>query len=254
MYTMHVHALSNDKPIWACSKHAQKGFCSTLVRFPSASILERALRDHPVPPSIDVFTLTSAKTAAYRARLVKQFASYQGQRYKISVIARACKNGTCPPLFLRILNIGHGYFHRELVSYLAKPRILVTDQTVDVGFDLHRHLDGITTSHILCNVSDMQQLVGRLARISVDRIGTNDTIDVVTPIRTRTLDEFFAKHLNANSSIGEDEDLARQRERDVQRSKDRSLTAAVRDLLGDHPELLQFFERVYSSAICTGVA
>lgn len=254
LYRHHISALPSDKPIWAINdKAATRGFHSTLVRFPTARSLEESLSRYPPPPGLDVFILTSAKSAAYRARLVKRFASHGGQRYKLSVLARAVKNAKCPPLLLKVLTIGHGFFHKELISYIANPRILVTDQTVDVGFDLHRHIDGLTTSHVLCSSGDMQQLVGRLARISVDRIGTRDTIDVVTPLRAKTLDEFFAKHLATESTVGEDEAIVAQRERDSRRAEDRRLTAEMRSVLASHAELGTFFERIYSAAVSSGL-
>jgi hypothetical protein len=256
LYRCHVKSLSADRPIWTINdKTSNHGFCSTLVRFPSARALDDAIKSYPPPPSLDVFVLTSAKSAAYRARLVKRFASHGGQRYKLCVLARAVKNSKCPPLLMRVLTIGGGFFHKELVSYIANPRILVTDQTVDVGFDLHRHIDGLTTSHVLCSTGDVQQLVGRLARISVDRIGSRDTIDVITPIRANTLDEFFAKHLVSESTIGEDEEVIEQRDRDRRRAEDRRLTSEMRTILTGHhnPELGAFFERLYSAAVTSGL-
>ncbi len=256
LYRCHVKSLSADRPIWTINdKMSNHGFCSTLVRFPSARALDEAIKSYPPPPSLDVFVLTSAKSAAYRARLVKRFASHGGQRYKLCVLARAVKNSKCPPLLMRVLTIGGGFFHRELVSYIANPRMLVTDQTVDVGFDLHRHIDGLTTSHVLCSPGDVQQLVGRLARISVDRIGSRDTIDVITPIRANTLDEFFAKHLVSKSTIGEDEEVIEQRDRDRRRAEDRRLTSEMRTVLTGHhnPELGAFFERLYSAAVTSGL-
>lgn len=254
LYRYHISALPPDKPIWAINdKAATHGFHSTLVRFPTARSLDESLSRYPPPPGLDVFILTSAKSAAYRARLVRRFASHGGQRYKLCVLARAVKNAKCPPLLLKVLTIGHGFFHKELISYIANPRILVTDQTVDVGFDLHRHIDSLTTSHVLCSSGDMQQLVGRLARISVDRIGTRDTIDVVTPLRAKTLDEFFAKHLATESTIGEDEAIVAQRERDSRRAKDRRLTTEMRSVLASHAELGTFFERIYSAAVSSGL-
>lgn len=242
LHKVHVDSLPHEDPIWSGGQ--MTGFGSALVRFPSSRALNHATTAHPPPSSVDIFVLTSAHSASYRANLVKKFASHNGNRYKLAVISRAAKNGTCPPLLLKVLTIGHGYFHRELISYIAKPRLLLTDQTIDVGFDLHRHLDGITASHVLCSPTQMQQLVGRLARVCVDRIGIRDSIDVVTPIQEGTLDSYFVKHLNAD--IGESDEVLFQREQDAKRVEVQQAASRIRTLLSSDPELLSLFERLYS--------
>jgi len=61
------------------------------------------------------------------------------------------------------------YFSKTLESFLARPRVLITDTTVSVGFDLHRHIDQIFVAEPPTSRHDFVQLLGRVSRIAVDQ-------------------------------------------------------------------------------------
>jgi hypothetical protein len=82
-------------------------------------------------------------------------------------------------------------------SYLARPRLLLADATVDIGFDLHRHVDGLYISRE--TYVELCQISGRVSRIAVDR-EDQGTFDVYTHCIQDTLDDaLFLKHIGVES-------------------------------------------------------
>jgi hypothetical protein len=234
-----VRAHTAEEPPWSEHSRCAKGFTSALVRFPNKSSIDAALRAHPVPDGVLTFVLTADKSAAYRSRLIKKFASHDGQKVKLAILARAMHRGTAPPMLLQVGALGMG---RLLLSHveqcLARPRLLLADSTVDVGFDLHRHIDGVYMSTIVRTPAELRQITGRVSRIAVD-CADQGTVDVLTRTSPGTLDELFMRHLSTTAA-----------ERGIGESYAPLLKGAnrIRELLSADPQLLQLFEKLWARA------
>jgi hypothetical protein len=188
----HAAATPNPPPPWT---HKALGVTSAIVRFPSKQVLEEVLRRHPIPQQVSVHVLTSDKSASYRSRLIHRFAGRDGQKAGLAVLCRAAERGMAPELFLQVCALGMGtMFLSALEQYLARPRLLLTDASVDVGFDLHRHVDGVYVPRIPSERSDLQQIVGRICRIAPER-RQQGTIDVMSSRYVGTADDLLYKHL-----------------------------------------------------------
>ena len=195
LHSAHAWASPEAPPPWVLMP---SGFASALVRFRTRKHMEDTIEAHPIPKDILVFKLTSDKSAAYRARLVQRFASHDGQKAKLSVLTRALRDSrTCSEMLYRVGRLGLGkLFLSHIETCLARPRLLLADATVDVGFDLHRHVDGIYLSRIPSSYIELCQITGRVSRIAVDR-ENQGTINVFTHCAQDTLDDaLFLKHLN----------------------------------------------------------
>jgi hypothetical protein len=188
----HSRNTPDPPPPWI---HSSLGVTSVVVRFPTKRALEDALQRHPVPSPMASHILTSDKSASYRARLVQRFAGRDGQKMKLTVLNRAARNGTAPELLLKVCALGMGTMFLSFVEQcLAKPRLLLADATVDVGFDLHRHVDGIYVPRLPPNRSELQQIVGRVCRIAAER-NDHGTIDVISHRYLDSIDDILWHHL-----------------------------------------------------------
>ena len=203
LHSVHTRVSPTLPPPWTLQKF---GFSSALIRFSNKQHIEETLKRHPVPVGVLVFVLTTDKSATYRANLIRRFASHDGQRAKLAVLSRAIKNSMAPPSLLRVGDIGSGRFLlSEIEQYLARPRLLLADSTVDVGFDLHRHINSVYVPQMVGTRAELRQLTGRVSRIAVDQ-KDQGTIDVLTNCTDHTLDEvLFSKHLEMEE---EDEKVA----------------------------------------------
>lgn len=205
LYSAHCDALPRSLPLWVGKSIYTRGFTSAIIRFHSKISIEATISKHPVPDNILVFILTTDKSAAYRAKLIKKFASHDGQRAKLNVLSRAFKHKTAPDTLLRVGALGMGrLLLSEVERCLARPRLLLADATVDVGFDLHRHIDGVYMDTILRTPAELRQITGRVSRIAVDR-AKQGSVDVLTKIYPGTLDKLFLNHLNNKSRAEEEE-------------------------------------------------
>jgi hypothetical protein len=237
LYTAHCRAAPTVLPPWAEEANHAKGFTSALVRFPNKSCIDDALRQHPVPPSVLVFVLTTDKSASYRSTLIKKFSSHDGQKAKLGILARAIRMGTAPQALLRVGALGMGrLLLTQVEQCLARPRLLLADSTVDVGFDLHRHINGVYMSNLVRTPAELRQITGRVSRIAVDR-GDQGTIDVLTRTLPGTLDDLFARHLAAADGPVDDSCAPLL-----------GTASRVRQLLSADPEALQLFEKLWSRA------
>lgn len=188
----HARNTPDPPPPWV---HSSLGVTSVVVRFPTKRALEDALQRHPVPSPVVSHILTSDKSASYRARLVQRFAGRDGQKTKLAVLSRAARNGTAPELFLNVCALGMGTMFLSFVEQcLARPRLLLADATVDVGFDLHRHVDGVYMPRLPPNRSELQQIVGRVCRIAVER-KDQGTVDVISHRYRDSIDDILWHHL-----------------------------------------------------------
>ena len=231
LYSLHHDSLPSEPlPLWVVAQ--KTGFTSAIVRFRDKRHIESTLRAHPIPEHMQSFVLTTDKSAAYRARLVRQFASHGGQRAKVLVIKRALKRGKAPEMLLRIGALGMGRFFTDtLERFLARPRLLIADSSVDVGYDLHRHVNAMHIPRLVETRAELLQLTGRVSRIAVDVEDQGD-IEVLANCYDGTLDsELFAKHLLRDESG-----------HGAARSSSEDVVARARRLLASDEEALALFE------------
>lgn len=165
---------------------------SAVVRFPDKKSLERALVDYPVPSGFCCFVLTSDRSASQRAAVVSRFSSRGGNWTKLAVLARALRNERAPSLILSVL--GLSFFLPLVREFLTESRLLIADGTVDVGYDLHRHADGVYVPRLPHSRSDLQQVIGRVSRLAPER-ESQGGIDVIAHRHPGTLDDILWKHL-----------------------------------------------------------
>lgn len=206
LYNMHSKALPSSAPPWSL-REARRNFTAAIVRYQDKRQIESVMKSHPPPKDILPFVLTSDRGAAYRARLVQRFSSHDGQRCKILVLARAFRSGNAPELLLRVGALGMGrMLLRALERFLARQRVLIADKAVDVGFDLHRHLNEVHVPRLVATRAELRQLTGRVSRIAVDQSDPG-TIDVLANCYERTLDTALVlKHLRLETAASEDEE------------------------------------------------
>ena len=197
LYKLNSAALPLDlevPPFWT---KPCEGFTSTLIRCKDKKHINEMLIKYPMPDNMIKFVLTNEKPACYRACLIKQFASHDGQRAKLQIFRRAFDNGKAPPGLLKVGHLGMSQmFLKQMERFLARPRVLLADATVDVGFDLQRHVDAIYIPRLVATPEELHQLVGRVCRIVADRTDDKQTIDVMSTCIQGTLDEYLiSKHL-----------------------------------------------------------
>jgi hypothetical protein len=92
------------------------------------------------------------------------------------------------------MDLGFGFVKRTLSCFLAKRRIMICDNSVDLGFDLHRHVDALLLPRLVPDRTALLQLSGRISRIAVD-IKDQGTIRILSNMYEGTLDELFLKHV-----------------------------------------------------------
>merc|ERR1712050_136338 len=69
------------------------------------------------------------------------------------------------------------------------------DRTGDVGLNLHRSLNSLSSSRFIPHFQELHQFVGRVERISVD-VPIRGLMYVDVPLIKDTLDEMFEIHVN----------------------------------------------------------
>jgi hypothetical protein len=163
-----------------------ENFTTALVRLPdNSSKLD-------IPDSVRVFKLTSDMSAAARALTIKKFKGCDGNRAKLTFFIRGITSST-KQLYKSVACMGCGFFARTLQDFLLQKRLLVTDKTIDAGYDIHKHVGQLLIPRVVEDYSTMLQLVGRICRIATD-IKCQGTIKVLTNIYENTLDELFTEH------------------------------------------------------------
>jgi hypothetical protein len=175
-------------------------FSSAIVRFPCAHQAKRRAEQLKKDPSLQVHLLCSSMTASARSRAIAQFCSYGGCRSKWAMFKKGIRN-TENPLCERIFAGPFGVFNMALIAaFLVKRRLLVCDQTIDTGFDLHRHVDSIIIPRMISTRRDFMQLVGRASRIAVE-VHDQGAIELQTAKIENTADEIFEKHVETGGPI-----------------------------------------------------
>merc|ERR1712187_88866 len=80
------------------------------------------------------------------------------------------------------------------MGFLFRRHVLVCDQTVDVGFNLHRFVTSICSESFIPKYDALQQFVSRVNRIAVDQ-DTQPHITVDMNLVEDTLEELFSAHV-----------------------------------------------------------
>jgi hypothetical protein len=197
LHSAHLAALAfsnaSGRPPW-CEPLPQAR--CLLARFDLASRLSTALQKHPPAPGVLVLPLTSALSSARRAKIVS---SLSAGKAVAGAIRRASQ--ASGPL-ARVLCLGNAWFLREMLLYVA-PRLVVlaADQSLDLGYDLHRHLDAVSVKEIPVGGDELQQLLGRVCRADVSRIGKGDAVSVVVDAHPGTLDRLYLMRCGVESSL-----------------------------------------------------
>lgn len=197
LFHAHLRA-APSVPLWAGGSAQPAAFSSAIVRMEHREAVEaeaqRLARAHP---ELHVFQLHTGQTAARRAVAVQKFLSHGGERAKLRLFLRGLERSPGNEAAKAVLALGYGHVVRELYSYLARPRLLLADYTVDVGFDMHRHVDTILLPCIVPDRTTLLQIVGRASRIATD-VRDQGTVRVSANLTRHTLDSFFERRLHSD--------------------------------------------------------
>jgi hypothetical protein len=198
-----AHCASTPDPSLLLPGGASKKprFASALVRYPdAASAQERARRLSLASPSDRVLLLTSQLSAGQRSNVIKKFTSFGGLRAKLCVFKRGVLRSR-HPLVARVFAGDFGdEFLLRVSELLVSKRLLVADATVDVGFDLHRHLDTVLVPRMVSTRTQFLQLVGRCSRIAVER-EDQGAISLSVNVVEDTLDALFEAHVQSGGHV-----------------------------------------------------
>merc|ERR1711953_642960 len=96
----------------------------------------------------------------------------------------------------QVLRIGgeSQWFFRAVGAFLFRRHVLVCDQTVDVGLNLHRYVTSICSKSFIPKYDALQQFVSRVNRIAVDqKAQTSITVDM--NLVEDSLEELFHAHV-----------------------------------------------------------
>jgi hypothetical protein len=168
-----------------------------LAHYDSKKMIDQCFIDHPVvAPGVSVVKFTSNLSSAQRSKIIARLSKGKAVVAALRRASQASGN-----YFAKVLHIGNHWFLRELRSYII-PRltILVTDRSIDLGYDLHTHIDSMMVNGIPERSSQLAQLLGRVSRASPGRIGCKDRVEVVLTAYRKTLDGFFLKQCGVDVS------------------------------------------------------
>merc|ERR1711920_15817 len=102
-------------------------------------------------------------------------------------------------LVAQVLRIGGGsqWFFAAVGAFLFRRHLLLCDQTVDVGLNLHRYVTSICSEHFIPKYDALQQFVSRVNRIAVDQeVQPHMTVDM--NLVEDTLEELFSARVEAD--------------------------------------------------------
>merc|ERR1712107_674602 len=102
----------------------------------------------------------------------------------------------------QVLRIGgeSQWFFKAVGAFLFRRHVLVCDQTVDVGLNLHRYVTSICSESFIPKYDALQQFVSRVNRIAVDQ-ETQPRIIVDMSLVEDTLEELFSDHVEAECEV-----------------------------------------------------
>jgi hypothetical protein len=181
-----------------------------LVRYPSKMRIESELMKFPsIAKGVTLIKFTSDLSSSKRAKVISSLSQGKAIMAALKQASRSCchhgggvsMNTRGPGKFPAILKIGMDWFLKEMLGYIV-PRltILVTDRSIDHGYNLHNHIDSIMIEGIPSDREDLQQLLGRVSRASPHRIGHNDKVEIVVNAYRNTLDSYFLEKCNVDVS------------------------------------------------------
>jgi hypothetical protein len=195
LFQLHLSAAPRV-PLWTDDARHKTHFSSAIVRLENREAVEATAselaRDRP---DMQLFVLHTGLTAARRAVAINKFRSHGGERAKILFFIRGIMTSPGNESVKTALSFGGGHMSRELYSYLSRPRLLLADDTVDVGFDLHRHVDTVLLPRIVPDRTTLLQIVGRVSRIATD-VHDQGSIKVSANLTTQSLDSYFERRLH----------------------------------------------------------
>lgn len=206
LQTLHaIHCAYAPEPQLVCSQRSQEKFGETqrftaaIVRLPTQREAKRKFNALKNDTRIQPFLLSSSLTAAGRTNAIRKFSSFGGLRSKWTCFRRQIHNSTNPLCHEIFSGCFGDIFISSLSSYLVKKRILVCDNTIDVGLDMHRVTDAIIIPRLIATQTEFHQLLGRCSRIATER-SSQGSVELTTSKIIGTLDELFDR----NIQLGED--------------------------------------------------
>jgi len=159
--------------------------------------MKPGLEGETFPRDVVPFYLTSDKTAGARRNIIKKFTSFDGDMANFLVLKRGLGRKTQEnTLVSQVLRIGgeSQWFFKAVGAFLFRRHVLVCDQTVDVGLNLHRYVTSISSESFIPKYDALQQFVSRVNRIAVDQ-KTQPSISVDMNLVQDTLEELFSAHV-----------------------------------------------------------
>lgn len=200
LYACHMR-VSRRGDLWPEGRSAM--FSTALVRVPNMLVTAHAERVRSKHPDVKVFELHTGMSASQRALAVRRFASHDGERASAKLCIEGLRrNGS--DAAKTALSLGGGWVALQIYRYLAHPRLLVADDSVDVGWALHRHVDTVLLPHVLPDRTTLLQLLGRVSRIDVDR-AHQGSIAVHISLTRGTLDCLFERRMREDVVVEQEE-------------------------------------------------
>jgi hypothetical protein len=190
LFAAHARCGRNEADLWTESAAA---FATALVRVPTCAIAAHAARLRQRHPEMRIFELHTGLSAAQRALTIRRFASHDGDRANARFFLEGLRRHGSE-VAKRALCFGDGWVSLQIYRFLARPRLLLADDAVDVGWELHRHVDTILIPHVVPDRTTLLQLLGRVSRITVDQAKRGSTTVRIALVRG-TLDVFFERRL-----------------------------------------------------------
>jgi hypothetical protein len=194
MYNSHSRALNESTSM--CSQPWKAGLPAALN---SKCLLMRCTTDAelksvcevPSCEGVVVHCLTSRLTSTQRNKVVVNLSTGKSVMVALRRSSQASSGA-----FALILSLGCAWFLKELREYLLpKLTILAADKSVDLGYNLHHHIDSVFMKRMPSDFESIKQLVGRVCRASPCRRGRGDEVNIVVNCYKNTLDFFFFEHL-----------------------------------------------------------
>jgi hypothetical protein len=192
LYAAHTKCTpSSDLILQATTSSKDSVFCNAIIRCNDAMEV-RSLIIAGAQADVLLIPLTTEMTSARRARAIAAFCSYGGTRAKLHFFLRGLDKSH-DPIVQHVMDFGYGEF-RKIISNFLVQKILVADDSVDVGLDLHKHSDMLIVPRVLRTKVELQQLTGRLVRIVVGR-SHQGHVKVSCGFHDNTFDDIFYHHV-----------------------------------------------------------
>ena len=99
-----------------------------------------------------------------RHAAVVEAVSWGGCRAALAVLRRLAGSASHAPLAC-VLRLGHGHVLGQILGYVGGMRVLVAGGSLDAGYDLHHHVDGVCLAELPATHQDVRQQLGRVRRV-----------------------------------------------------------------------------------------